>query len=220
MYRRIALRVAFALLVAGLTTLAWPGPATQPAAPDPRSSKAALLAWSQQLPAGGVEKALEIYHTETPAERIAARAMAEENLASATLQKLVTDKWGKAACDKIIRALSDESDDDLITADEKKDGDHVVIKFKDRGDDQVPLTMMKVDGKWKLSIAAFLKDAGATGLELARFCRDVTTQIDISTREFNAGRYNDVDALAKIVAQRIKAATENEDKKPDGPSPV
>ena len=220
MYRISLLRMSFLLLLAATVPRALAEPATRPAAPDPNSPKGTLLAWSQNLPAGGVEKAMEIYHAVTPAERVAARAMAEENLSSATLQKLVQDKWGKAACDKIIRAISDESDDDLLAADEIKEGDHVVIKFKDRGDDQVPLTLVRVDGKWKISIAAFLKDAGASGLELTRFCRVVTNQIDVSVKEFNAGQYADVDAMARVVAQRIKDATENQDTRPDGPAPV
>ena len=209
-----------ALLAIAIFTVLWTSvgfaepPATRPADPDPNTPKGALLICSRALPAGGIDKALEIYKADNDEQKSLAKTMAGLDIASSTLESLVRDKWGRQASDDILHAMREETEADLENATEKPDGpDRTIIKFADP--DQLPVTMVKDNGKWHVSLPDLLKDADTSADDLSKFCKDVTGQIQRTIKEFKAGDYPNLEALKKIVSERVGQIIDGPDQKPD-----
>jgi hypothetical protein len=177
------------------------------AAPTPAKTvsatpKGALRAYDAALPAGGLEAAVAVYHCEGENQRRAARAMAEVDVATSELQQKVKEKFGPDAVEVVLHAARIASLKDLQEATEKIDGEHAVVSWKDNR----PLVpMVKVEGKWEVSVSEVLADLGkdADLDEFVRTCGEIAAQLRRTTDEFEAGQYPNVTLVERAVKQRF-----------------
>jgi hypothetical protein len=176
-----------------------PPPTTQPAAIDPHSARGALKAISDQLPAGGMKAALAAYHTSEEKQRGLAKSLARADLGASKLEKLTREKFGTKAADDIVHAMRLPTDTDLANATEKVDGDKATIDFPDGRDS---LTMVKVNGKWKISVADLL-DAGEKEEDFTKTNNELTEAIDEVTKKLESGDIANAFLLERAVKQRL-----------------
>ena len=183
-----------------------PADPAEPAAPTDAglraSPKGALRAYDAALPAGGLAAAEAAYFCESGNERRAAHAMAEVDVATSQLQQKVKEKFGPAAVEIVLHAARNATLKDLNEAREKIDGDHAVITWKNN---RPPVPMVKVDGKWLVSVSEVLADFGKDA-DLDSFvqtCGEIAEQLHRTIREFDAGEYPNVTLLERAVQQRF-----------------
>jgi hypothetical protein len=164
--------------------------------------KGALRAYDASLPAGGIDAALAVYHADNDQERRAARALAEVDLATARVQQKVKEKFGPAAVDVFLHAARNVTQKDLDEADVKVDGDRATVIWKSS---QPKVPMVKVDGKWRVSVAGVLanlgKDVDVDRLE--KTCHEVTRELKRTGEELSAGEYPNLNLLQRAVEQRM-----------------
>ena len=105
------------------------------------------------------EQAIILYNIKTPPEKQLAEAMAAQMLATAKLEfSAVRERWGNDAKNKISRLCMDSTPDDLTQATWTITPDHAVARFKPDG--MSPLLMIRVNGSWKIDVAAYVADLG------------------------------------------------------------
>ena len=112
------------------------------------------------------------------------------------------EKFGPAAVDVFLRAARNATAKDLESADAKVDGDHAVIHWKDK---RPSVPMVKVDGKWQVSVAGVLEDLGkdADVDDLQKTCEEVVRELHRTGEELAAGDYPNVNLLERAVQQRM-----------------
>jgi hypothetical protein len=181
-----------------------PEPAAElkPAVASLATPKGALRAYDAALPAGGLKAAEAAYHCEGDSQRRAAHAMAEVDLATSELQEKVKEKFGPAAVEVILHAARNTSLKDLQEAAEKINGNHATVSWKNN---RPPVPMVKVNGKWQVSVSDVLADFGkdADVDAFLQTCGEIATQLRRTTAEFDAGDYPNVTLLERAIQQRF-----------------
>lgn len=173
--------------------------ATRPASIDPATPRGALKAFSESLPAGGLKAALAAYHAASDRERAVLPVLARSDMAVSRLDQLTRQKFGEKAGDDIVHAMRLRTDEDILDAREKIDGDHASIEWADGRDS---LEMVKVDGKWKVAVSQVFvgdektEDIVAINTELAEAVEDILKQ-------FENGEYANAYLLERAVKQRM-----------------
>jgi len=188
-------------------------PANVTAAPAANMSpKATLRAFDAALPAGGMKAAEAAYYCTNDKERRIAHVLAEVDLATARLEHNTRAAFGAAAVDALLHAARNVTLGDLQEADEKIDGDQARIIWKAKLP-AVPL--IRVDGEWKVSIAALLKDVepGATIEQIELTERDVAAELQKTADEVKIGKYANATLLQRAVSQRMYRVLGDEDEK-------
>jgi hypothetical protein len=176
-------------------------PTTRPAVADPSTPRGALKACDKALPLGGVRAARDLYHAVSAKERRAANAMARSDLAAAKLGKLVREKFGDKAAEDALHAMREFTSSDIDAAGETIDGDKATIEWPD---DREPLEMVKVDGKWKVSIAAILTDDDDDAIkEVIDTNEQLVKVLDLTARELQAGEFANAYLLERAIRQRM-----------------
>jgi len=193
------------LLLAPLSALADGSasqPATRPAPADPSTPRGALKAADKALPTGGLKAALRLYHATDEKQRKAANAMAESDLAAAKLAKLVRQKFGDKAAEEALHAMRQFTAADIDAADEQIDGDKATV---DWADDREPLSMVKIDGKWKVSVAELLSgDDGDDAIkEVVETNQEMVKELEKTAQELEAGEYANAVLLQRAISQRM-----------------
>ncbi len=176
--------------------------AKNPAEEALATPKGALRAYDAALPAGGLKAAEAAYHCDGENQRRAADAMAEVDVATAELQRKVKEKFGDDAVEVILHAARNATTRDLREAAEKIDGDHAVVTWKNN---RPPVPMVKVEGKWRVSVSEVLADFGKD-VDLDDFvhtCGEIAVQLRRTTAEFDAGDYPNVTLLERALKQRF-----------------
>jgi hypothetical protein len=114
----------------------------------------------------------------------------------------VKEKFGPGAVEVILQAARNATLKDLQEATEKIDGDHAVVTWKNN---RPPVPMVKVDGKWEVSVSEVLADFGkdADLDDFVRTCGEIAAQLRRTTEEFDAGQYPNVTLLERAVKQRF-----------------
>lgn len=185
-------------------------PTTKPAPADPSTPRGALKAVDKALPAGGLKAALALYHATNDKEKKAARAMAQSDLAAAKLAQLVRQKFGDKAAEDALHAMRQFTPADIDAADETIDDDKATVEWSD---DREPLEMVKVDGKWKVSVAELLSgdDADDAIKEVVETNQTLATELEKTGKELEAGEYANFTLLERAIKQRMYRLMGDED---------
>ena len=194
---------AIVLLISFFSTIAIAdGPATKPAPADPSTPRGALKAVDQALPDGGLKAARTLYHVSDEKYRKAANAMAASDLAAAQLAKLVRQKFGDKAAEQALHAMRQFTAADIDAADEQIDGDKATVNWPD---DREPLQMIKIDGKWKVSVADLLSgDDGDDAIkEVVETNQQMVKELEKTAKELEAGEYANAVLLERAISQRM-----------------
>lgn len=125
--------------------------------------KAALKAQDAAAKSGDVEADVQFYQADNDQQKKLVRAIAEGDVAVSKLEKVVADRFGKELAAATVRAAGTEDAKAIDAATESIDGDHATLRFADQSS---PVPMIRSDGKWKVSIADWTKNASAHDLEL------------------------------------------------------
>ncbi|HEX4793104.1 MAG TPA: hypothetical protein VH370_04895 [Humisphaera sp.] len=198
---RLLMLLVACLPFAALATAADQPPTTRPAPADPSTPRGALKACDQSLPAGGLPAARQLYHWTDRKYRPAVDAMAKSDLAAARLGKAVRDKFGDKAAEDALHAMRQFTSADIDAATETIDGDKASVAWPD---DREPLEMVKIDGKWKVSVAAILPDADADTIkEVIETNGQLVKELDQTAKELAAGAYANAVLLERAIRQRV-----------------
>lgn len=196
------MKISLALVVVSLFTIniAWAAPAATAPAADLSSPLGALRAYDQALPAGGIKAALSAYQASNPREQQAAQAMAQADLAGAQVELLARQKFGEQAARDVIHAMRQTSPADFDTAHVKLAGDKAMILWSD---DRDPLAMVKVDGKWKVSVADLLGDDQDSLQDLVDTNQAIAKEFQQTAKELEQGQYANAYLLERAIKQRL-----------------
>ncbi len=141
------------------TTARAPAALVFPVDTDQHSPKGAMRYFDRNVATGGYKVALTAYHAVTDKEKQVADLEARTDVEVATLEKVSREKFGNTASEDIIHATGYATSEDIEEATETIDGDKATLKWKDNG--MEPVSMVRVNGLWKVSVAASMKDWGA-----------------------------------------------------------
>jgi hypothetical protein len=132
------------------------------------SPKQALLAQDAAARSGNVDADLEFYQTKGEKQEKLAHVIAEGDVALAKLQDAVAKRFGAELATAVIHAAGTEDARDIEAAEEKIESDQATIEFNDHS---TPLRMVKVDGKWKISLSDMVGEA--TDLQLDQLTKNI-----------------------------------------------
>lgn len=178
---------ATVILLLGLVGVAWGEPASNPADAS-KSPKQTLKDEDAVARAGKAEDDLAYYRATNEQEKKLAQAIADADVALAKLQKAVDQKFGKELAVAVVHAAGAQDLDDIDAATEKVDGDKAVIEWKRK--DSAPLTMVKVDGKWKVSLSDLIQGMDEKEVnELTSAMRQLVTQLGFISGRVEQGKY-------------------------------
>ena len=133
------------------------------------SPKQALLAQDSAARLGNVDADLEFYQVKGEKQQNLAHAIAQGDVALAKLQAAVTKQFGAELGRAVVHAAGVEDAKDIEAATEKVDADQATIEFKDHS---TPVRMVKVDGKWKISLTDMLGEA--TDLQVDQLAKNIS----------------------------------------------
>ena len=165
------------------------------------SPKAALKAYNAAMRAGDVAGMVSLQYATNDDERRVARSCAQSDLEVGRLIKTARDKFGDDAAKKVSEAINDEGDDDIDAAQEKVDGSHAGITFAGSDD---PSPLIRVNGVWKVDIAAMLKQFDGTADALSDEVIRRGSAAKVTTQELVAGQYPTADAMIDALKTRLK----------------
>jgi hypothetical protein len=155
--------------------------------------KGALKYFDRVSAEPNLDRAGTFYYAKTADEKKIAKSFAEVDYALAKLKKLAAARWDSKAADAMAHALRDVTVQDIDAANEKIDGDKATITGP--GFD-TPLPMVKVDGKWKISIADAMKQSQATVSQIEEACTALVESIDkTALKMLRGGPLLDLDAI-------------------------
>lgn len=129
---------------------------SKPAAEGGDSPKAALKSQDAAAKSGNVEADAAFYQADDDRQKKLARTLAEGDVSVARLEKAVGQRFGKDLAAAAVRAAGTEDVEAVDAAAEKVDGDHASVQFCDQ---QSAVPMIRVDGKWKVSLADWTRGA-------------------------------------------------------------
>jgi hypothetical protein len=167
---------------------------------EPGSPKEALKKYGDALPAGGLDAAETAYFAVNDQEKRVARAMSAVDMATAKLQELTRQKFGSSGEDAVLHAARNATLTDLADADESIDGNTAVVTFKGK---LGPVTMIKVNGQWKVSIGELLKANEVRPDDLISECAQIVGGLDATTKELKDGELPNIELLTRAVKQRM-----------------
>lgn len=171
------------------------------AANDQATPKGALKYFDRVSSEPNLDRANTFYYAKTEDEKKIAKAFAEVDYALAKLKKVAAAHWDSKAADAMAHALRDVTAQDIDAANEKIEGDKATITGP--GFD-TPLPMIKVDGKWKISIADAMKQSQATVSQIEEACSALVDAMDKTQDEIEANKYANATLLERAVKRRVK----------------
>jgi len=121
---------------------------------DDVSTPRAMMHAADAQAGAGPEAYLRFYQASNADQQRMAQSETRVDAQFGMMQLLVEKKWGASAADDITHVLGGYTSADEDTADLKIDGDHATVAWKD---DSSPLKMVRVNGQWKIDLAATLK---------------------------------------------------------------
>lgn len=138
--------------------------------------------------AGNVERDLSFYRATDEKEKKLADAIAHADVELAHLQKAVEQKFGKELGQAVVHAAGAQDLDDVEAANVKIEGDKATVEWKRK--DSQPLSLVKVDGKWKISLSDLLQgmDAQEVG-KLTDAMQQLSKQLTFISTRVEQGKY-------------------------------
>lgn len=156
----------------------------------PATPKEALIGWTEHAASWSLDEGLRVYHARGEKEAKFARAMAGQALIEAKLAKVVRDKWGKDAELAVARAISNDTVEDDQATTETIDGDRATLSFKDEAN--LPtLYLVKVNGEWKLDVAAFIHELGDQAASAEQYLNRSTKLVQTVVDDLKADKFKD-----------------------------
>ena len=165
------------------------------------SPKAALKAYNAAMRSRDVAAMVSLQYATDDDQRHVARSCAQSDLEVGRLIKTTREKFGDDAAKKISQAINDEGDDDIDAAQETINGDHGGVAFAGSDD---PTPMVRVDGAWKVDIAAMLKDFDGTADTFSDQVIRRGSAAKVTAQELVAGQYPSADAVVSALKDRLK----------------
>jgi len=179
------------------------GPTTAPASDDVSTPRGIAKYWNRRCADWNLDQMLQVFNANSDAEKRLARALAEQSLVVAKLQKDVRKQWGKSGETLVAHAaLTDTVDDDDAAA-EQLNGDHATLTFKD--ENLTPLFLIKSGGQWKIDIAAYIAAFNGDAAKLERLCRQANKSIEQLSSYFAAGKFESAQELASAITKAMDA---------------
>ena len=158
------------------------------------SPKATLAGWTQHMGDWNIDQLLKIYSVHGDKEASFARALADLALAEGKLQKVVRNQWGQKAELAVARAIVADTLEDDLAADEKIDGEHATVTLK--AETRLPpLLLVKVNGQWKIDIAAYMRGIGDDEAPAVQLLGQTTAVVQAAMDGLKSGRFKDNDAV-------------------------
>jgi len=161
MQRRMKMRIVSTFMSLCLVTAAGTSRADSP--------RQALLAQDAAARSGNVDADLEFYQAKGDKQEKLAQAIARGDVALAKLQDAVAKRFGPELATAVIHAAGTEDAHDIEAAEEKIESDQATVEFKDHS---TPVHMVRVDGKWKVSLSDMLGEA--TDLQVDQLTKNIT----------------------------------------------
>jgi hypothetical protein len=190
---------AMTVVLLGMVNVVMGAPESKPA-DSAKSPKETLKEEDAVARAGNVEQDLAFYRATNAQEKKLAQAIANADVALAKLQKVVEQKFGKELAIAVVHAASAQDVSDIDAATEKVDGDKAVIDWKRK--DSQPLTMVKVDGKWKVSLSDLIQGMDEKEVnELIDAMRQLVTQIGFISGRVEQGKYRSGEGIRDRVQE-------------------
>lgn len=170
------------------------------------SPKATLAGWTRHVGDWNIEQSLKIYSVHGDKEASFARALADLALSQGKLQKMVRDRWGQRAELTVARAIAADTLEDDLAADEKIDGDHatVILKPETR---LPPLLLVKVNGQWKIDVAAYMREIGDDLTPAVQLLGQTTAIVQAGVDGLKSGRFKDNDAVVDYLKLKLDQIT-------------
>jgi len=142
------------------------------------------------------EQAMALYNVKTPTEKQLAEVMAAQMLATAKLESVVRERWGNDAKNRISHVCMDSTADDVAQATWTISPDRAAARFKPEG--MSPLLMIRVNGAWKIDVAAYVADVGDQLQPTVKLMKGTTASISRTTDELTRSKaYPTADHLAR-----------------------
>lgn len=166
------------------------------------SPKATLVGWTKHVGDWNIEQLLKIYSVHGDKEASFARALADLALVEGKLQKTVRNRWGPKAELAVARAIAVDTLEDDLAADEKIDGEHAIVTLK--AETRLPpLLLVKVNGQWKIDVAAYMRDIGDDMAPAVQLLGQTTAIVQAAVDGLNSGRFKDNDAVVDYLKLKI-----------------
>jgi hypothetical protein len=165
------------------------------------SPKGALKTYNAAMRTGDVATMVSLQYATNDDERLVARSCAQSDMEVGKLIRTAREKFGDDAAKKVSLAVNDEGDDDVDAAAETVNGDHGGVAFVGGGD---PSPLIRVNGTWKIDVAAMLKQYDGTAEALSDQVIHRGSAAKVTTQELVAGQYATADALVDAIRNRLK----------------
>lgn len=167
--------------------------------PDSATPKGALHVADQTILEGGMDAALKLYHVTSSRDRELARCSAGVDVACGHLEDAVVQKFGRPTADQVIHILGAKVGSDIDAAREKIDGAKAVVQWKG---DAEGLHMVRIDGAWKVDVAAEMKDKSDEGVaQYAEFLKHLAVSADRLADQVASGKLATAKALTEACKQ-------------------
>ena len=203
--RKVApLFLAVALFLPGLAAA---GPPTS--RPSPQGSP---QRWLDDLSDGRLakmtaEQAMSLYSTSTPPELEMARLMAQQTVATATLEESARAKWGNGTATAVAHLCADNTPEDNAQATWTINGNHAVARFKAEG--MAPVVLIQIQGGWKIDVASYITGLGEqlpAGLRFMKASIDVLKRLNEDLKRGAFATSDDLIRQLKDAMDKLNAA--------------
>jgi hypothetical protein len=133
------------------------------------SPKQALLAQDAAARVGDVQADLQFYEAKGDKQQKLAEQVAKGDVALAKLQAAVAKQFGEELGNAVLHAAGTEDAKQIEAASEKIEAEQATVEFQDHS---TPLRMVKVEGRWKISLTDMLGEA--TGPEIDQLTKNIS----------------------------------------------
>lgn len=176
-------------------------PASQPAVPaDQTSPKGAVKMFTVGVQSADAEKVRAVLHTTSDTEIKYAQGYADVSIALGRLRTAALAKYGEKAA-RYFKAETERLgaiDEAAVTL----DGDKAVVEVK--GDESSKIPLVRVDGKWKISITKMLSTKRAKEIEAdIASMQSYAAVINETAQEIAAGKHADLEAALEAMRKKI-----------------
>lgn len=198
-------------------------PTTQMAA-DPTTPKGTLTLLARATASGDSASVRSLLHVTTPQEEKLADILMDRNDVNVKFKAAATKAFGEEVANQIAPNAVDE-EQRIERAEVKIDEDKATVKLDEESD---PVSLVKVDGKWKLTLAALTAGIPAAEIDVRLDQMNMLSSVvKEATTELNEGKYKTPDELGdairgklteRVLKQQAEAAATQPATQPQGPA--
>ena len=178
---------------------------------DANAARDALRGYFARIATWKIDRALDLCHTTNGDEQLLATGLAEYGTVQYACREQVRQKFGAAGAKRAFGHVFTAAD--FKTARAVVRGDHAQVLFEDG--QQWP--MVKVDGRWKLSMFDYAVSQRRTPAALAAAYTEVVKVHMAVGRELREGKFKSVEAFDQALRDGIANASQPTTTKPTAP---